>query len=150
MKIDWEGLKDAFVFSSDEAHWYLDLETGETILISELDPDAGEVTFDDIEAEPERYLDIEAPSSHEAYEWMVEFTEGLEDKELQDKLWIALDGKGAFRRFKNVISGHPKQREAWFKFEDDKVNAAIEDWVKSSALEADSPPPWASGEKEGE
>jgi len=148
LKIDWEGLKDAFTFSSEEAHWFFDLETGKTIFISELDPEAGEVTPDDIDENPDRYLCIETPSPSEAYEWMVEFVERLDDEKLQEKLWIALDGKGAFRRFKDVLLDHPDRREAWFEFEDKKINAAIEEWVKDAGLEVDNPPPWGSNKKD--
>ncbi len=148
MKIDWEQLKDAFCFSTEGSEWYLDLETGGTIFIGELDPDAGDVTPDDIEDEPDRYLLIEPPSSRGAYEWMVEFTEGVEDENFAEKLRIALDGKGAFRRFKDVLMGYPEQREAWFKFEDSKINEAIEEWMKSSGIEADNFPPWREKEED--
>jgi hypothetical protein len=63
---------------------------------------------------------------------------------LKEKLWIALDGKGAFRRFKDVLLDYPAQREAWFEFEDQKINAAVEEWVRESGIEADNPPPWKS------
>lgn len=147
MKIDWNGLKDAFCFSAEGAEWYLDLETGEIIFIGALDPYAGDVTPDDIENDPDRYLDIETPSSSEAYEWMVEFAERIENGKLAEKLCVALDGKGAFRRFKDVLLDYPEQREVRFKFEDSKINKAIEEWVKCSGIEADNPPPWKSERK---
>jgi len=99
-----DGLKDAFCFSSEGAEWYLDFETGQIIFIGALDPYAGDITPDDINDDPDRYVSIETPSSSEAYEWMVEFAEGIEGGELAEKLCIALDGKGAFRRFRNVLA----------------------------------------------
>jgi len=42
---------------------------------------------------------------------MVAFTESLEDENLKEKLWIALNGKGAFRRFKDVLLSYPEKRE---------------------------------------
>ena len=38
------------------------------------------------------------------YDLMVEFAETIEDELLREKLSIALDGRGVFRRFKNVIA----------------------------------------------
>jgi hypothetical protein len=73
LKVDWDGLKDAFSVSFDEAHNFFDLTTGQTIFISGLDPEAGDITLDDIDDDPDRYLVIEALSSSEAYDWMVEF-----------------------------------------------------------------------------
>ena len=144
MKINWENLKDAFTFSSDDMNWYLDTETGKTIFISEFDPEAGEVTPDDLDNEPGRYVSIEPVPSHEAYDWMAEFVEGLDHEDLQEKLWIALDGNGAFRRFKDVLLKYPEQREAWFRFEDDRINEAVEEWLEEEGLEPDGPPPWRS------
>lgn len=149
MKIDWDQLKEAFTFTSEEAYWFLDLETGKVLFASELDPEAGEVTLEEADDNPDRYLSIEAPGSDEAYDWMVEFTEGLGEEGLKEKLWIALDGRGAFRRFKGVLTGHPREREAWFKFEDKKINEAVEEWVEQEGLQIDNPPPWRDKTGEG-
>jgi len=42
---------------------------------------------------------------------IVEFTEKVVDELLREKLSIALDGRKAFRRFKNVIADYPDYRE---------------------------------------
>jgi len=66
---------------------------------------------------------------------MVEFTEKVEDELLREKLSIALDGKGAFRRFKNVIADYPGYRERWFKFSDERKNKKVIEWLNSIGIE---------------
>jgi len=45
---------------------------------------------------------------------MIAFTESLEDKNLKEKLWIALNDRGAFRRFKNVLLSYPERSNQIF------------------------------------
>ena len=147
MKIDWDGIKDAIVSASNLAQYYLDLETGKAVFVSEMDPETDEVTPDELDENPDRYVLIEPPPSRITYQWMAEFAEAVRDGALAGKLLAALEGKGAFRRFKNVLLNYPGQREAWFRFEDAKVNEAVRRWVESSGIEADNPCPWGNREK---
>jgi hypothetical protein len=41
----------------------------------------------------------------------------MQNEKLSELLFVALDGKGAFRRFKDVILNFPEEREKWFDFE---------------------------------
>jgi len=66
---------------------------------------------------------------------MVEFAEKVEDELLREKLSIALDGRGAFRRFKNVITDYPDYREKWFKFRDERINKKVTEWLNSIGIE---------------
>ncbi len=60
---------------------------------------------------------------------MVEFSETVKDRNLREKLAIALDGKGAFRRFKNVLSDYPEERERWFSFKDERIRQEVIEWL---------------------
>ncbi len=50
-----------------------------------------------------RFVRIEPDDSHAGYEDMRDFVETVRDARLQDRLWRAISGKGAFRRFKDVL-----------------------------------------------
>ncbi len=65
---------------------------------------------------------------------MAAFAEELKDEDLKEKLQIALDGKGAFRRFKDVVSRYPEKREEWFKFRDNRIKERLMKWLKENAL----------------
>ena len=84
---------------SDDEEEFQDLPNWEKELI--------ETAESIISNESGRYIDIPRKPSFEAYNLMVEFASSVTNKHLREKLKIALDGKGAFRRFKNVISDYP-------------------------------------------
>ena len=51
-------------------------------------------------------------SSREQYRWMERFIPMIEDPDLRGKLTQAIDGKGAFRRFKDVLMSYAPDRGA--------------------------------------
>ena len=42
---------------------------------------------------------------------------------------MAINGKGAFRRFKDVLLNYPEERERWFQFKDDKTEERALEWL---------------------
>jgi len=113
--IDWEALEDAFENNAPEVHSYLHLSTGEVLRVVDgiADPEMHQRIASDAS-----YLRIEPVSSREQYRWMERFIPMVEDKPLSDLLTQAIDGKGAFRRFKDVLMSHGAERERWFAFSD--------------------------------
>ena len=100
--IDWEALEDAFENNAPEVHSYLHLGTGEVLRVVDgiADPEMHARIASDA-----TYLRIEPVSSREQYRWMERFIPMVEEPELRAKLSQAIDGKGAFRRFKDVLMG---------------------------------------------
>ena len=58
---------------------------------------------------------------------MVQFTRTIDDPRLRELLEVALDGRGAFRRFKDMLARWPKERERWFAFHDKCLRNAMLD-----------------------
>ncbi|GFP29747.1 hypothetical protein HKBW3S34_00667 [Candidatus Hakubella thermalkaliphila] len=135
-----------------EIDFYLDKETGEVIVVAgEIlrRVEEGDLSTEDLPgwqkddvkkaedilfSNPERYERIPEKPSYEGYNLMVEFAESVKDEILQEKLWIALDGKGAFRRFKNVLLNYPDHRERWFKFKRQRLDAEVIEWLESIGI----------------
>jgi len=42
---------------------------------------------------------------------------------------VAINGKGAFRRFKDVLLDYPEEREEWFQFKGAKVQERALEWL---------------------
>jgi hypothetical protein len=40
-----------------------------------------------------------------------------------------MNGKGAFRRFKDVLLNYPEEREKWFQFNDDRTQGRALEWL---------------------
>lgn len=134
VKLDISELMNTFESGSLELRHYLDLKTGEILLISDFDED--EELNDKIEKEYNtRYKSIPHIESHEGYRDMEFFVETVEDTNLKEKLCIAINGKGAFRRFKDVLLSYPEERERWFKFKDEMVKERVMSWLESEEIE---------------
>jgi hypothetical protein len=93
--------------------------------------DVAQVEWDD----EERYLPIPQQDSSEGYRDMEAFVETVENGQLRELLEVALDGQGAFRRFKDVLYRYPDTRAAWFKFRDERVQRRMLDWLASEGIE---------------
>lgn len=137
VKANLSELIEAFDNCRIGYEYYLDLETGDPLLVSDefMDTNETEEIYERLDDKPERYLSIPTESSREGYEDMVVFTESLKDGNLKDKLWIALNGKGAFRRFKNVLLSYPEKREEWFKFQNKSLEKRVMEWLEENEIE---------------
>lgn len=75
------------------------------------------------------------PEAREGYEDMEAFISTVGNQRLQDLLWIAIRGRGAFRRFKDVLAGHPTERERWFAFRAARVLERVREWLADEGIE---------------
>ena len=130
-------LIDAFDNCRIGEQYYLNLKTGEILHTSDefMEEEDLQEIYESLDEERERYLSIPEESSHEGYRDMVAFAESLEDENLQEKLAIALDGPGAFRRFKDVLLRYPEKREAWFEFQNERLKRRVMEWLEENEIE---------------
>lgn len=130
LNIDIEELCAAMEDGSYEHEYYLDLDSGEVLLLSEYvgDEETGELE-EQIEENSDRYERIPRAESHEGYRDMVDFIVTLENEHLAELLGVAIDGKGAFGRFKDVLLDHPEEEERWFRFKDERMEARALEWL---------------------
>jgi len=131
--------------------FYLDTETGEAICIPdelmnaleegesceglpawelEMLPKAKEI----VEGS-DRYEEIPSRMSGEAYWLMVKFAGRVEESSLREKLRYALDGRGAFRRFKDTLREYPEVEKQWFHFKAEKDKEEVKEWLESIGIE---------------
>ena len=137
--IDWEALEDAFENNAPEVHSYLHLVTGDVLRV--VDGVADPQMHARIAADP-NYLRIDPVSSREQYRWMERYIPMVEDPDLQAKLSQAIDGKGAFRRFKDVLMAYAPERERWFAFRSERLRIFMEAWLSAHALNPVPRPIW--------
>ena len=126
LKVDIEELIRAMTDNNSllDSEYYLDLETGEILWLNDdMEPEEYEELDEMIENDEEgRYLYIEKTESYIAYDDMVDFAGTIEDDRLRELLSVALNGKGAFRRFKDVLYSDPSDEiKRWYEFRDKLV-----------------------------
>src|SRR5205085_355998 len=141
LELDWDALEVAVERNANDTESFLELTTGKVVTVS-----AGEV-----EAAARRtqitnnlrdYLRVEPASSREQYRWMEKFVGSVSDETLRDRLIMSIDGKGAFRRFKDVLLGYPAERERWFSYRADLLHWHIHNWLIAHEIESSVPAPW--------
>ncbi|MBK9262247.1 MAG: hypothetical protein IPM54_20885 [Polyangiaceae bacterium] len=137
--VDWEALEDAFENNAPEVHSYLHLVAGDVLRV--VDGVADPQMHARIAADP-TYLRIDPVSSREQYRWMERFIPMVENPELAEKLTQAIDGKGAFRRFKDVLMAYGPERERWFSFRSERLRIFMEAWLNAHALNPVARPVW--------
>ena len=132
LKIGLDELCDAMENSSYEVEYYLDLGTGEILFVSEDMDDVETVKMkNQIEEVLGRYEPIPKSESFEGYRDMQAFIATVEDEHLTELLEVAINGKGAFRRFKDVLLNYPTEREKWFEFRDSRMEERALEWLES-------------------
>lgn len=138
--VDWEALEDAFENNAPEVHSYLHLTTGEVLRVVDgvADPQMHVRIASD-----GNYLRIDPVSSREQYRWMERFIPMVDNTELRGKLTQAIDGKGAFRRFKDVLMSYATERERWFAFRSERLRTFMEAWLSAHAIKAIARPAWS-------
>jgi len=125
--------------ASYEHRYFLDTETGEVILVSEMldDEEAQRQVAEIDEAEPGRYLQVPHADSREGYDDMQDFIDTVSDEHLQELLNVATQGRGAFRRFKDVLAGHPAEQQRWFDFQAARLDARAREWLAEEGLSSE-------------
>ncbi len=68
------------------------------------------------------------------YRMMEEFIETIEDVKLYNQLQIAINGKGAFRRFKDTCINF-EIIDDWYKFRDEKYKELALSWCKEYKID---------------
>ncbi len=140
--VDWEALEDAFENNAPEVHSYLHLATGEVLRVVDgvADPQMHLRIASDV-----NYLRVDPVSSREQYRWMERFIPMVDEPELRGNLAQAIDGKGAFRRFKDALMNHAEERERWFAFRSERLRTFMEAWLAAHAIKAAVRPAWPEG-----
>ena len=90
---------------------------------------AQEMGEDDDADDPERWLWIHNQGSRAGYRDMVDFVRTVADPGRADRLEIALQGRGAFRRFKDVLARWPGELERWFAFSEERQRGRARAWL---------------------
>lgn len=119
----------------ESSHWE-SIESG--TILSLIGPDA--VDQADVDPHDDRWLFIEPIESSEVFRVMEDFVDQCGDDRLARALGQALQQRKPFRRFKDELAAHLAQREAWFAFERQAMEAIARRWCEDHGVS----PRWAA------
>jgi hypothetical protein len=109
----------------------VDLLTGTVYPPGSLDADRPEELDEDSESfDPDRWLYFQ-PESGEAYRDMLDFAGGLPEGPFRERLFEALEGRGAFRRFRNVLhdDAYADELTRWTLFQAERELGRAREWL---------------------
>ncbi len=132
MKVKLTEVIDALDFTNDEIEYYYNPDTEEIFMsnigeIENLNEDELDELFEKSIMLPTRY-DINE------YEMMEDFAETIEDTRLQNQLYISLNGRGVFRRFKDTCINFDIIDD-WYNYRDQKYKELAINWCKDNNIE---------------
>jgi hypothetical protein len=131
LKINIDDLCEAMDDNSLDQEYFLDLETGEILFVSDyMDEEETSGLKERIEEDFQRYERIPKAESYQGYQDMVDSISTVDNERLVELLEVAINGKGAFRRFKDVLLSYPEDRERWFQFKDEKIEQRAMRWLE--------------------
>src|SRR5688500_13056744 len=139
--IDWDALETAVERNAPDTESFLDRTTGQVITVVSGDPEAP-IRKRQIAENISNFVRVEPASSREQYRWMERFVSSVADPALRERLIISIDGKGAFRRCKEVLLAYPAERERWFSYRADLLHWHTFNWSKEAQVDAAEPPAW--------
>ena len=134
--VDMYLLEAAMEDSDLATRYFLNLVTGEVVFFSEYVglSDEDERLLEEIEGSDD-CVAIERIPTHEAYQWMADFVNVMvarADEHAAELLSVALEGKGAFRRFKDTLHRvDDRWLQAWYQWKDERLKAVVDEWLKS-------------------
>jgi hypothetical protein len=117
---------------------YLDLHTGTVWFHTMTDfgiADDLDVDFSD----ETRWLFLEGEGSQDAYRDLERFIATVDDDDLAARLDRAIEGRGAFRRFRTVLEDHPSEYTRWHRFDADARLGHARSWLADAGYQARPP-----------
>ncbi len=132
---------DEFVFAlewhSEEMSWYLDVETGQIVEVSDLLDDEDHQLQDKIEENTERYRYVEPIDSHESYRLMARFVDSLPEGEARRVLAKSLQRRSPFRNFKDDLYEFGDVQKQWYKFHSEQLERMAREWLEAEEIDAE-------------
>ena len=96
--------------------------------------DDWEPSDDDPHPEEAGYVYVEPQGSHEAYEDMADFASKVSEPGVRRHLEVALNGRGAFRRFRDALWPHEALRTTWHEFSRARQELRALSWLVDEDL----------------
>lgn len=128
--VDLEDLALALEDHSGDSSWYIHRLTG----VVRLDSLYIDEEMDDAFEEDGNWVFVDPMPSRVAYEDMEDFVRRVSDPRAAGVLARAIEGRGAFRRFKDALFEFDELRKKWFAFHDLRVRRYGITWLLTEGL----------------
>lgn len=129
MKLTEEQIKEIAEEIDTEMRCFYNVKTGKIEVIPDLDNNGWigidtelfQDILDELDENWDDYFEFEKITSHESFEIMADFAETVDNNELRNRLYNALNKPKPFRNFKWEIDDAGEYRQKWFDFKLQKL-----------------------------
>jgi hypothetical protein len=127
--VDLDDLADVLDGAPGDVDARLDRLTGEVWPAAAIDYalDVGDEAID--VDDPDRWVVIVPEGSRAGYDDMIDFIATLSDASLIERLERAIDGRAAFRRFRDTLATAPDEFTRWHRFAADRKRGRARAWL---------------------
>lgn len=140
MNVDLDDLTDAFADASPALNYFVDLETGEVLLVSETLGfiEAGQQRFE-MELSPGRFLEVPVERALLYEDDLMLFLERVADAQLAGSLEGALERADPADRVAALLAPHAEIAAAWTAFRHAQVRGRATAWLEEHRLTGSDP-----------
>lgn len=141
LRVAMDDILDAMTIPVDyQSEAYLDLRTGDVVTVMQ-DDSWDDGPEDDnarrVEEDPQGYAQIPRVESRDEFDLMCRFADSVDEDDIQERLALALRGKGAFSRFRDVVFPYPDLKSRWFATRQDWLVDEAKRWLAGLGIEAE-------------
>jgi Uncharacterised protein family (UPF0158) len=135
-RLDLDEIATALADQTDYEHrWLIDPRTGE---IAFWTSDTGIDGHNPVDLDELDLVCIDPLPSYVWYQDMADFAEQVSDDAAGRRLGRAIQGRGAFRRFKDELHAeYPQLLPAWYAFRDARAKRRAVEWLADNSLIGD-------------
>ncbi len=132
-ELDLEEIATALADQTDYEHrWLINPETGEIVFWTS---DTGIDGHTPVDLEALDLICIDPLPSYVWYQDMADFADQISDERAGRRLAQAIQGKGAFRRFKAELhEEYPQLLPTWYAFRDARAHRRAVEWLADNSL----------------
>lgn len=121
---------DEFDMISEDWYQYYNRETGEFVSFH---PDFNEDDIDPEDFEGDEYVSLPSQRDLNEYDIMAEFADTVKNPHQRELLVVALNGRGAFRRFKDVVNNAGID-DAWYAYRGKALLNLAREWCEENDI----------------
>jgi hypothetical protein len=126
LSVDLDQLADLLDGDPRRGGGRIDLKTGDCW------PEIADYEDEEDDEDEGRWLYVECEGARPGYSDMELFIETVDDPAVVDRLEIAIRGKGAFGRFKDVLARWPEELQRYFQLSEERQHGRARAWLAAA------------------
>ena len=136
MKVKLNDVIEAIDFADPEMQYFYSIETEEVLLVWDgmVNGKTNPGLIEEIEESIGEYIALPGQYDIDEYSIMEEFVDNLPGGRKREELYDALQGRGAFRRFKDELYELGLEQK-WYKYRDQAYEKLARKWCEEHGIQ---------------